>query len=520
MLSPVILAVPVRGAVSTCAPCSAWATGSGRRHPLSFSGSLKVQAITPARLASSSPTPTSTSTTTTSTITTSTPTTSNPASSSHIPTPTSIFAPKKGHYYRRKFGEELEPLFAGEDVYRPVFVTSTQQYFNPWKVVRDAVVPPTSSTPTSTSSSTSISTTESTPPTTSTPSSTKTEEVEEERTKQDPFMAFWKQLLSRKKSSGGNDQPLSPTRELAGAMFREDMLAKNLQPQLDKHLPVLDPDMERLYNPPAADSGEIQVTWIGHSTFYVQTGGISFLTDPVWGERASPLTFAGPKRHRKVPLPLDKLPPVDFVLLSHNHYDHLDYQVALELQHSDTKWFVPEGLGTWFHESGITNVVEMTWWDRYHLSETVSITASPAQHWTKRWAFGDTMKSLWASMSVEANGKKIYFSCDTGYCPAFSQVGDRLGPFDLSLIPIGAYSPRSIMQASHVDTEESTKMHLDLKSKFSIGTHWGTFPLTSEPVLEPPVLLKENLKKYGVAEEAFITMTPGQILTVPQAEEK
>eukprot|EP01120_Amphizonella_sp_Union-15-10_P017034 TRINITY_DN931_c0_g2_i1.p1 TRINITY_DN931_c0_g2~~TRINITY_DN931_c0_g2_i1.p1 ORF type:complete len:305 (-),score=27.88 TRINITY_DN931_c0_g2_i1:1-915(-) len=235
---------------------------------------------------------------------------------------------------------------------------------------------------------------------------------------------------------------------------------------LNDVLPVLDPNMKLINSP---QSGVIQATWIGHATFLVQFEGINFLTDPIWSERCSPFQWVGPKRFRPVPLSLKDLPPISFILISHNHHDHLDTTVVHYFKNKVT-WIIPLGLGDWFRNQGVNNVIELGWWQKYEFPKSkISIIGAPAQHWSRR-GLTDTNKSLWCSYCVLGPVSKVFFSCDTGYCPGFKEIGDNIGPFDLSLIPIGAYEPRWFMKDQHVDPEEAVQMHIDLKSKKSIGT--------------------------------------------------
>jgi N-acyl-phosphatidylethanolamine-hydrolysing phospholipase D len=224
---------------------------------------------------------------------------------------------------------------------------------------------------------------------------------------------------------------------------RPKMLTKT---ELDENLPVINTNWEAINNPPA---DQLQVTWIGHSTFLVQIDGLNFLTDPVWSDRCSPVQFAGPKRFRHVPFEIKQLPKIDFVVVSHNHYDHLDHYAVTTLQHHQKDhpptWIVPSGLGKWFRDNlkHKLEVVELNWWDCVPLNDKVEITGTPAQHWSKRGPTDD-FYTLWGSYVIhnKTTGKKVFFAGDTGYCPAFKEIGNKFGSIDLGLIPIGAYEPR------------------------------------------------------------------------------
>jgi len=266
-----------------------------------------------------------------------------------------------------------------------------------------------------------------------------------------------------------------------------------------------------LQQPPAED---IQLTWLGHASALVQMEGVNFLTDPVWANRVSPISFFGPKRLQKVPLPLEKLPPIHFVVISHNHYDHLDQHVVKTLGNSPL-WIVPLGLKAWFESVGVTNVVELNWWQSHQYNSDITVACTPCQHWSKRTAF-DTRKTLWSSWCVIGKKKRVFFSGDTGMCTVFKAIGKKYGPFDLSLIAIGAYCPRDFMKPQHVDPYEAVQIHTDLGSKKSVGIHWGTYRLTAEPLDEPPRLLATVLKEKGLLPTEFITTLIGQTVIVPK----
>jgi len=282
------------------------------------------------------------------------------------------------------------------------------------------------------------------------------------------------------------------------------------QTELDQKIPIVSPDLDALNNPP---SDSIQVTWIGHATALVQMEGVSFLTDPIWSSRASPVQFAGPKRYRDPPLKLEELPPISFIVISHDHYDHLDYNTVMHFGNK-TKWFVPVGVKSWFASQGITNVEELSWWDTARFNENIQVGCTPCQHWSKRSAIGKK-KTLWSSWVILGKEKRVFFSGDTGYCSVFKTIGKQYGPFDLSLIAIGAYCPRDFMRPQHVDPYEAVAMHQELRSKQSLGIHWGTFALTREPEDEPPKLLAKALQDKGLQPTEFIVSRIGESLVIP-----
>jgi L-ascorbate metabolism protein UlaG (beta-lactamase superfamily) len=252
--------------------------------------------------------------------------------------------------------------------------------------------------------------------------------------------------------------------------------------------------------------------WIGHATYLINNGDINILTDPIFSKRASPVGFAGPKRMIPPAMTLNDLPKIDAVVVSHNHYDHLDIWSLKKLfkLNSETIFLVPTGDKKRLVKAGIRNVVEMNWWDIFRVSNT-EFHFTPVQHWSKRGLF-DRNKSLWGGWFIKSNDLSLYHAGDTGYSSDFKTTYERLGAPDYSFIPIGAYDPRWFMKDSHVNPEEAVQIALDLKTPHSFGMHWGTFTLTDEPVLEPPARLKEALEKQNLESDFFISPKPGEIL--------
>ena len=252
--------------------------------------------------------------------------------------------------------------------------------------------------------------------------------------------------------------------------------------------------------------------WIGHATYLINNGDINILTDPVFSKRASPLGFAGPKRMISAVMSLSDLPKIDLVVVSHNHYDHLDIWSLKKLNKLNprTIFLVPIGDGKKLIRAGIKNVHEMNWWDEFSHSET-TFSFTPVQHWSKRGLF-DRNKSLWGGWYMQTKDLALFHAGDTGYSSDFKTTYERLGAPDYSFIPIGAYDPRWFMKDSHVNPEEAVQIAIDLKTPSSFGMHWGTFILTDEPVLEPPARLKETLKEQNLAPDFFISPKPGEIL--------
>lgn len=269
---------------------------------------------------------------------------------------------------------------------------------------------------------------------------------------------------------------------------------------------------------------EIVATWIGHATFVVQMNGVTFLTDPIWSQRCSPVSFAGEVRYTDVPCQLTEIPPVDFVLISHTHYDHLDINTIKKVfeLHPECKFYIPLMTKNMFVGLGIPKeqLFEMDWWDATVFESKdenkFRIIYTPTQHFSRRGMF-DHRKMLWGSWIVEDVNlnKKIYFAGDTGYCPVFQEIGEKFGPFDLGLLPIGAYLPRFFMKINHVNPEEAVQLHLDLKCRKSIAMHYGTFTMqTDEHIFEPPQLLEKYLIEKNIPKEDFVCIGHGETYTV------
>jgi L-ascorbate metabolism protein UlaG (beta-lactamase superfamily) len=276
-------------------------------------------------------------------------------------------------------------------------------------------------------------------------------------------------------------------------------------------------------SPIVPDLGYIQknrsdfaVTWVGHATVLVQIGGLNILTDPQFSERAFPVQWMGPKRWQPPALRLEELPHIDVVVVSHNHYDHLDYASvkALAAQAGGSPLFVvPLGNERWLAEQGISNARALDWWDVVEVKGT-KVHLVPVQHWSRR-TLTDANQCLWGGFVLEGSNKgrlrKVFFGGDTGYSSAdFKAIGARFGSIDLGLIPIGAYAPRWFMGVQHVDPDEAVKIHQDIRARRSLGIHWGTFQLTDEPLDQAPVDLAAARQKHGLASSDFFTVKHGE----------
>ena len=253
----------------------------------------------------------------------------------------------------------------------------------------------------------------------------------------------------------------------------------------------------------------IAATFIGHSTFLVQVGGVCVLIDPIWSKRCSPVFFAGPRRVRRPGQGLDALPGVNLLLVTHNHYDHMDLPTLRRVR---ARWAPPvaTGLGNARHlaKADIRSAVELDWWQSTELAGA-RVTYLPAQHFSARGLY-DRNRCLWGGFVVEAGGAVVYFAGDSGYCPHFAEIGRRFPRIDLALLPIGAYEPRWFMRQQHVDPEEAVRAHLDLGARRSLGMHFGTFQLTEEAIDAPVLALRQARAQAGVAEADFDVLAFGE----------
>jgi L-ascorbate metabolism protein UlaG (beta-lactamase superfamily) len=265
--------------------------------------------------------------------------------------------------------------------------------------------------------------------------------------------------------------------------------------------------------PPALDGAAAVCTFIGHSTFLVQSGPLTFLTDPMFSERAGPLNAFGPRRVREPAVRLDDLPRVDVVLLSHNHYDHCDLPTLRRLaRRFDPIVVTPLGNARLVRRAGLRRVHELDWWQEVEIG-AASIHATRAHHFSARTPF-DRNRALWGGFVVSAGGVRIYFAGDTAYAPIFSGIRERCGPIDLALLPIGAYEPRWFMHAVHMNPAEAVQAHCELAPAQSLGMHFGTFQLTTEAIDAPLEALDEARRAQGVAASAFRAPAFGESIRV------
>jgi N-acyl-phosphatidylethanolamine-hydrolysing phospholipase D len=265
---------------------------------------------------------------------------------------------------------------------------------------------------------------------------------------------------------------------------------------------------------PRAPAGCQSATWVGHSTVLLQLGPLNVLTDPVWSERASPVQWLGPRRVMSAAVAFEALPPLDVVLLSHNHYDHLDATTVRRIarRFPDATWLCPLGLVPLLQRFGVRHVVECDWWTTVN-DARFTATCTPAQHFSAR-GLRDRNETLWCGWAIEAGGRRTFFAGDTALNPSFGDIGARLGPFDLVMLPIGAYEPRWFMRAVHMNPEDAVAAYRALVNGSAtppcLAMHWGTFRLTDEPIEEPPQRFAHSWRDAGLPEHANWTLAHGE----------
>lgn len=262
------------------------------------------------------------------------------------------------------------------------------------------------------------------------------------------------------------------------------------------------------------------ITWIGHSTTLVRHDNKVILTDPIFSAQASPVSWAGPERIFEAALSIEQLPEIDYILISHNHYDHLDLTSLKALNnrkqhHKKITFFVPHGVKGLLNKEGIDNVIELSWWQE-HTDKEWTITSTPVKHHSGRGMF-DHNKSQWAGWALRNGEFSFFFAGDTGYSTQFKKIGEKLGPFTVAAIPIGGYAPRKLMKGAHVTPEEALAIHTDIQSELSLAIHWGTFlGLTDEPFFEPQQRLNtatQTLEQQG-KQANFKAISIGEHLTI------
>ena len=261
--------------------------------------------------------------------------------------------------------------------------------------------------------------------------------------------------------------------------------------------------------PPALDGADTVVTFIGHSTFLIQTAAGNILTDPMYSQRAGPLNLLGPRRVRQPAVRFDDLPPISTILLSHNHYDHCDLRtLGMLADRFDPIVVAPLGNGALVRSAGIRRIEELDWWQAAKTS-ALPIVLTPARHFSARTPL-DRNRALWGGFMLTAGGARVFFAGDSAYSTFFRDVRQRLGPIGLALLPIGAYEPRWFMRAVHMNPAEAVQAHLDLEAAESIGMHFGTFQLTAEGIDEPVRALDDARCARNIPPSQFRTLGFGE----------
>jgi len=267
---------------------------------------------------------------------------------------------------------------------------------------------------------------------------------------------------------------------------------------------------------PRAPVDRVTVTWVGHASVLLQLGGLNILTDPMWSARAAPLGPLGPRRWVAPGVPFDALPPIDLVLQSHNHYDHLDDRTVRRLAgaHPDARWLVPLGLAAFVAARGVQSVTELDWWQERVIGP-VRAACVPAQHFSGR-GFRDRGATLWCGWALAAGDppRRVCFAGDSGLHPEFGAIGERYGPFDVALLPIGAYEPRWFMRYVHMNPEEAVLACRALGARVMIPIHWGTFKLTDEAMDEPPVRARAAWRAAGLPGNSYHQLAHGETFTL------
>lgn len=261
--------------------------------------------------------------------------------------------------------------------------------------------------------------------------------------------------------------------------------------------------------PKYAENGEVKVTFINHSTFLIQVNGINIITDPIWSKRTSPFSWIGPSRYVEPGITFDQLPKVDVILISHNHYDHMDIPTLRRIVERDKpRIFAPLGNSAFLTKNDISGSEDFDWWDEINVKDDISIACVPAQHFSGR-GLDDRNKTLWSGWMVKTPYGNIYFAGDTGYGSFVHEISNRFQPIITSIIPIGAYKPRWFMHPVHVDPQQAAQMHIDLQSQQSIGCHFGTFNMAWEGMYEPVEELAQALDSLNIPKNDFLVLKQG-----------
>jgi N-acyl-phosphatidylethanolamine-hydrolysing phospholipase D len=322
--------------------------------------------------------------------------------------------------------------------------------------------------------------------------------------------------MSHHRPGGGFQNPWPNTRPAGFRDFLRWQFAERRGRQLAPNPPRDSlPRRTPVIVSPRAQPGYRSVTWVGHATVLLQLGPLNVLTDPMWSERASPFRWIGPRRFMAPAVDFESLPEIDVVLLSHNHYDHLDAPTVgrIARRFPQAPWLCPLGLATPLQALGVRHVVERDWWETVD-APGFSATCTPSQHFSSR-TIGDRGDTLWGGWTIGADGVRVFFAGDTALHPDFGDIRARLGPFDLVMLPIGAYEPRWFMRTVHMNPEDAIAAYRALADGAGapppcLTLHWGTFRLTDEPVEEPPARFAQRWREAGWPDTANWTLAHGE----------
>jgi len=273
---------------------------------------------------------------------------------------------------------------------------------------------------------------------------------------------------------------------------------------------------------PRATPEELTLTWVGHTSFLIQIGGLNVLIDPMWSERASPVQFAGPRRMVPPAVDFDRLHPIDVVLISHDHYDHLDAGTVSRIaaRYPAATWFAPLGVGAFLRQRGARDVTERDWWEEAMVAGALRLTCTPAQHFSGR-TLGRRDRTLWCGWTLRSRDHNLFFGGDTALHPEFAAIASRCGPFDLAILPIGAYEPRWFMGSVHMNPEDCMMAVNRLNAAQGgvnvtlAAAHWGTFKLTDEPMDEPPARMRSAWQSNGLDSNRLWIMRHGETRKLP-----
>lgn len=273
--------------------------------------------------------------------------------------------------------------------------------------------------------------------------------------------------------------------------------------------------------PERVGDGELLLTFINHATVLIQADGVNVLTDPIWSRRASPVPWAGPRRYRPPGIAFEDLPPIDVVVISHNHYDHFDLPTLHRLQSAhDPHFVVPAGDDIVLARHGIAQVTALDWWQEARLPNGCALAAVPVKHWSGRRVLpSDRNLSLWAGYVVHTAAGPVYFAGDTGYDTHFAETRAAFGPMRAALLPIGAYLPRWLTEYQHIDPQEAVVAHQDLQAAFSLGIHYGSFEMAADGMRQPIEDLHKAREHHGLDASVFPAGEEGRAYRIPPLEE-